>query len=185
MVLNPGLRVYGLQFPARPSQLPKDPGDATVPTWFYATLRSTSPIAPLQSGACRVISSTTGKDEPSPIRRMPSAETTPIRAARGEPPVNPLGSAVGLTLGWSAASLEQSVPLTRRGRELGKRREWESDWSFIQLGTVSLRIEGLLVSPGVDLGVALADSRKENDVGVVKRVAINGYLPRMVTGGSP
>jgi hypothetical protein len=56
---------------------------------------------------------------------MPSAETTSIRAARGEPPVNPLGSVVGLTLGWLAASLEQSVPLTGRGRELGKRRVGE------------------------------------------------------------
>jgi hypothetical protein len=109
------------------------------------TLRSTSPIAPLQSGACRVISSTTGEDEPSPIRRVPLTKTTSIRVARGEPPANPLGAVVGLTLGWLAASLEQSIPLTGRGRELGRKRGWANYWSFISFGPVSLRIEGLVV----------------------------------------
>jgi len=149
MVLNPGLRVYGLRFPTDRHNSPEI--QAMPPSLRSSTLHysSISPIAPLQSGACRVISSTTGEDEPSPIRRVPLTKTTSIRVARGEPPANPLGSVVGLTLGWLAASLEQSVPLTERGRELGKGREWASDRVFIQFGLVSLRIEGLSLSPGL------------------------------------
>ena len=40
---------------------------------------------------------------------------------RGAPPANPLGSADGVALGSMAASLEQSVPLTEGGRELGRK----------------------------------------------------------------
>lgn len=119
----------------------------------YVVLRYTTldlPIAPLQLGACRVISSTTGEDEPSPIRRVPSAKTTLIRvASRGEPPAHPLGSVVGFALGRLAASLEQSVPLTEGGRELGRKREWGRDRSFIRFGSVSLSIEGSFASPRI------------------------------------
>jgi hypothetical protein len=41
-----------------------------------------------------------------------------------------------------AVSLEQSVPLTGGGRELGK-REWASDGLLCDLGFISLRVEGL------------------------------------------
>ena len=142
MVLNLGLRVYGLQFPADRHNSPKIqamPPSLRSPTLLYARPPSSRRF---KSGACRVISSTTGEDEPRPIRRVPLTMTTSIRVARGEPPANPLGAVVGLTLGWLAASLEQSVPLTERRRGLGERREWASDWSFIQFGLVSLRIEG-------------------------------------------
>jgi len=40
---------------------------------------------------------------------------------RGEPPASPLGSADGVAPGSMAASLEQSVPLTGGGRELGRK----------------------------------------------------------------
>ena len=60
----------------------------------YVVLRYTTldlPIAPLHSGACRVISSTTGKNEPRPMRRVPLRKPLQSGSLRGEPPANSLG----------------------------------------------------------------------------------------------
>ena len=61
----------------------------------------------------------------------------------------------------------------KRARE--KKRVGEHRF-FIQFGTVSLRIEGLFASLGSEIDMALAYSRKENDVGAAKRVVINGFF---------
>ena len=72
---------------------------------------------------------------------MPLAKTTQVRVARGEPPANPLGPVAELALGLLAASLEQSVPLTGRGRGLGEKENGRA--TGLLYGLVSLRTEGL------------------------------------------